>query len=126
MECLGGVALLSEFGRILRFAKGLTLFSGILTVSCAVAVFAEQLASWVKTGVWDAKTLSSVLERLSPSQTDTYVTASVAKPTILQTVADFALEVPAVALLLFVAVLHYGLYLYLASLNRHGPRLGSR
>jgi hypothetical protein len=112
-----GRGALSEFSRILGFAKGITLFSGVLTVLCAAALFGEQLASRVKTGVWDARRLSAVLERLSTPQNDTYVTASLPKPTVLQIVADWAFAVPTVALLLFVAVLHYALYLYLVSID---------
>jgi hypothetical protein len=112
-----GASRLSAFKRIVRLAKLTTLLSGVLTILCTAVVFGSQVASWIRTGLWEAYGLSSVIGVLKGDRNDVFVTASSEKfqteVTSTQATLDWLLGIPIVLLLLLVAGLYVFFYLYL-------------
>ena len=85
-----------------------------------------ELASWRRNSVWDSYRLSSVIESIKSDRDDTYVTASVprqpAELTIKQSLIEWVLGIPILALLVVALALHFALYLYLTMLEKEASR----
>ena len=88
----------------------------------SVAIVGVQVTAWIRTGMWEAYRLGSVIRGLKSGHADVYVTASVGKsPTELtntQVLVDWFLEIPTTALLLAVAALHFAFYLYVVAIEQ--------
>jgi hypothetical protein len=107
---------LSALQHFAKLARLTTVFSGVSTILCAVAIFGFELSSWIESGVWQPYRVSWVLELLS-DQGRTYTTASAntSKPdvTIGQAIVEWLLSIPVTGLLLAIAALHLLFFLYI-------------
>jgi hypothetical protein len=111
---------------VVKSAKQITILSAVLTVVCAVLVVGFEFASWKRDGVWNSYRLSSVIESIKGNREVTYVTASAhrlpAELTIKQSLIEWVLGIPVIALLMLAVVLHLALYLYLTTLEKEASR----
>ena len=117
-----GANRLSALQRVVTIAKLTTLLSAVLTILCAGVIFGVQVTSWIRTGMWEAYRLASVIRGLKSGHADVYVTASTGKSatelTNTQVMVDWFLEIPTTALLLMVAALHFVFYLYVVAIEK--------
>jgi hypothetical protein len=104
------------FQRVIKVARLAVLFSAVWTILCATLL----AGWWVSFG--DAYRISSVLQLLNPDRV--YVAASSSKTelTLKQVLADWLLDLPAIALLLMVAALLVIFYRQLASIEKTKAR----
>jgi hypothetical protein len=106
----------SALRRLVKLAKVMALLAAGGTIVCAAAL------EWTSRGAVDAYRVSSAVQLLKASANQTYVTASLnSTATELRGapgVADWLLELPAVALLLTIASMFLVLYLTLAALEK--------
>jgi len=111
---------------VVKSAKLIATLSAALTILCAVMVVGLELASWRRNSVWDSYPLSSVIDSIKGDRDDTYVTASVprqpAELTIKQSLIEWVLGIPILALLAVALALHFALYLYLTMLEKEASR----
>jgi hypothetical protein len=131
-----GANRLSALQRVVTIAKLTTLLSAVLTILCAIGIFGLQITSWIRTGMWDAYRLASVVTSLKCGRAEGYVLASTGSSatelTNAQVMVEWFLQVPTTALLLAVAALHFAYYLYVLSFEEqhnirdHRPDAGSR
>jgi hypothetical protein len=117
---------LSALQRLVKLARITAIISAVLTILCAALIFGLQVASWTRTGVWDAYLLSSVVKSLKTDQVDVYFTASSdkfqTKLTNTQVIVDWFLRIPTTAILLVVAALHFVFYLYLTVIEKEARK----
>ena len=69
-----GANRLSALQRIVTIAKLTTLLSAVLTILFAMVIFGVQVTSWLRTEMWEAYRLASVI-RSTTGDSDVYVTA---------------------------------------------------
>jgi hypothetical protein len=88
----------------------------------AVVVVALQVASWYRNGEWEDYRLSTISNILKGGYNVRYVTARsdmlATELTFKQMIVDWLLDIPVVAALLVVVVVHLACYCYLASLEK--------
>jgi hypothetical protein len=125
-----GANRLSALQRTITIAKLATLLSAVSTILCAVVIVGVQVTAWIRTGMWEAYRLGSVIRGLKGGRADVYVTASTTKSatelTDTQVLLDWFLEIPTTALLLAVAVLHFAFYLYVVAIEQRQYIRGHR
>jgi hypothetical protein len=117
---------LPVFLLVVKSAKQMAILSAVLTIVCAVLVVGLEFVSWKRDGVWNSYRLSSVIESIKGDRDVTYVMASVdrqpAELTIKQSLVEWVLGIPVIALLMVAVVLHFVLYLYLTTLEKEASR----
>ena len=125
-----GANRLSALQRVVTIAKLATLLSAVSTILCAVVIVGVQVTAWIRTGMWEAYRLGSVIRGLKGGHADVYVTASTTKTatelTDTQVLLDWFLEIPTTALLLAVAALHFAFYLYVVAIEQRQNIRGHR
>jgi hypothetical protein len=105
-----------------RLAKLAVLLSTAWTILCAALIAGLQAISWIHGGAWDEYSFSTMVKALSGEPAGKYTTAGFrgveSEPTIIQTFSRWLLEIPVVVPLLFVAVLLWSFYRWLATVER--------
>ena len=62
--------------RLIRFTKLVALAASVQTLLTAVLIAGFQISSWIRTGTWDAYSVSMLIASLKDRQDGIYVTAS--------------------------------------------------
>jgi hypothetical protein len=121
-----GAFTLLVFLLVVKSAKQIAILSAVLTILCAVMVVGLELVSWKRDGVWNTYRLFSVIERIKGDGDVTHVTASVgrqpAELTVKQSLIEWVLVIPVIALLMVAVVFHFALYLYLTTVEKEASR----
>jgi hypothetical protein len=87
-----------------KFAKITALLSAGWTFLCAVLIVGLQVTLWLRNGIWETYSLSSVIKASENHQNIKYVTASSDKFET-EGMADWVLEIPAMVPLLIALAL---------------------
>jgi hypothetical protein len=97
-------------------------FSAMLTILCATAIAAWQVASWLRYGEWNAFPISFLINILQGDNNVTYVMQSSQKIYANRSVIlDLILEIPATLALLSVAALLIVFYRWLTVTEKRNP-----
>jgi hypothetical protein len=100
-----------------KFAKIAALLSAGWTFLCGALIVGLQVTLWLRNGIWETYSLSSVIKVLESNQNIKYVTASSDKFET-EGMADWLLEIPAMVPLLIALALLLSFYWRLTIIER--------